>query len=79
MWQALRYTTTLHNNEGQPVGWSTKQDTQHGRSSNCWVSLRSTQPTMLPPGMMPGVQLLQPFARDMGVNLRGRNVGVPQQ
>ena len=29
--------------------------------------------------MMPRVQLLQAFARNVGVNLRGGNVGMPEQ
>ena len=29
--------------------------------------------------MMLSVQLLQPFARDVGVNLRGGDVGMPEQ
>lgn len=32
-----------------------------------------------PPGMMFSMELFQPLARNVGIDLRGRNVGVAQQ
>lgn len=59
-----------------PLGHGAGHDDDHARAARPADHTRHARSAAR---MMLAMQLLQPFARDVGIDLRGGNVGMPQQ